>query len=302
VLSIVLLSTQGAYYGSSPGAIAAVAKAHHYKVVNLTFGLDLVLVREDVWAPFGSGIGSAAVPQWCHKEWWGPIRPSLASNLVDVAVLLNGGSLCASRKAAAAHLRELSRISNCKPFSLLGDLPDPSSSSSASLFGNNGGGDYGCQTATSSEHDPPPPTQHDGSMLLGSGAVGPPPKISLDEKNSLFSLVRNVDNILIPFTSSNESSVVNVPLGPFSFSLGDSRAQLALRLCGAVAALTGVSTGVSRRSFLEELCEEAAESGGRVDVSPLSELGGMVDSVLEMYFVDSSLARGFEAGDWRTLW
>ena len=57
------------YMGSSAGAIYAVAQEHHYVVVNASSGLDLILVRHDLWPWAVPSVAYAAGPpvQWCMK-------------------------------------------------------------------------------------------------------------------------------------------------------------------------------------------------------------------------------------------
>jgi hypothetical protein len=125
-----------AYMASSAGALVHVAGLHHYKLVNLTMGLDLFFVRDDLW-PWPA-VSVAAAQQLCaptaaayytklHAHWYAPMRPEHAANLVDVAVLRAGGSLCAARAAAWRALLDHARAEpGCRAFQLLTDslLPE----------------------------------------------------------------------------------------------------------------------------------------------------------------------------------
>ena len=57
------------YMGSSAGAIYAAAHEHHYVVANASSGLDLILVRRDLW-PWqvpSPHFGAGPPCQWCME-------------------------------------------------------------------------------------------------------------------------------------------------------------------------------------------------------------------------------------------
>ena len=122
------------YMGSSAKAIALVAERYGYVVVAATRGLDLFLVRRDVWGGRAvPTLGSLPLHQCVNK----PMTPEMAVNLLDYRILMNGtnGSmnhtgrpadtgtlLCRARAAAAHELRKLAHKSPCKCFKHLRNL------------------------------------------------------------------------------------------------------------------------------------------------------------------------------------
>jgi len=106
------------YMGASAGAIAMVAEQFGYAIVNATRGLDLFLVRKDVW-------GSRPIPalgslhlRACINA---PMTPAMAINLIDYRTLQVATAagrniseaVCAARRAAAAVLRQLAHGAVC---------------------------------------------------------------------------------------------------------------------------------------------------------------------------------------------
>ena len=113
------------YMGSSASAISLVAARHGYVVVAATRGLDLFLVRREVW-------GGRAVPDFASLQLYkcmnALMTPEMAVNLLDYRTLAHHlghpgkALLCRARTAATHELRQLAHSSRCKCFKHLRDL------------------------------------------------------------------------------------------------------------------------------------------------------------------------------------
>ena len=93
------------FMGSSAKAIYALAHAHGYRVVGVVDGLDLLLVRADLWPWPGLELGAVAA----RRDTFRAMTAADAALLLDYDVFRRGGSLCEARAAAATFLRRRAR-------------------------------------------------------------------------------------------------------------------------------------------------------------------------------------------------
>ena len=132
------------YQGASARAIEMVAQAHGYVIVNVTLGLDLFLVRADVWSQTGKPVPLLKDLHIGRCQNFRMI-PEQAVNLLDYRVWVESkkqhahakgmpGRTCAARSAAARQLRQMATADSktkgfCKYcFSALAELPEPAAS------------------------------------------------------------------------------------------------------------------------------------------------------------------------------
>ena len=93
------------FMGSSAKAIYALARNHGYRVVGVVDGLDLLLVRADLWPWPGLALDAVAT----RRDTFRAMTAADAALLLDYDVFARGGSLCEARAAAATFLRRRAR-------------------------------------------------------------------------------------------------------------------------------------------------------------------------------------------------
>lgn len=104
------------YQGATARAIELVAEELGYVIVNVTLGLDLFLVRKDLWRWRVPTLEELHVEKCMNA----PMTPDMAINLLDVETFDRrkdnpdmAERLCKANRAAAAKLRQLSQTGLC---------------------------------------------------------------------------------------------------------------------------------------------------------------------------------------------
>lgn len=104
------------YQGATARAIELVAQEFGYVIVNKTLGLDLFLVRKDLWHWRVPKLEELHV----NKCMNAPMTPDMAVNLLDFQTYRRHESaslserLCEANRAAAAKLNQLARTGSCR--------------------------------------------------------------------------------------------------------------------------------------------------------------------------------------------
>jgi len=103
------------YQGATARAIELVAQQTGYVIVNVTLGLDLFLVRKDLWHWRVPALEELQIEQ-CMNQ---PMSPEMATNLLDYAAYARASGsplsrLCKANHAAVAELRRQGMEGLCK--------------------------------------------------------------------------------------------------------------------------------------------------------------------------------------------